>query len=310
MRSSLKVLLPLGVLSLAMLAWRVDVTLVKSALAQVGWGIVLVISQETVAHLLNALGWRFAFADHTAASCSLGELFRFRVAGDAINYLTPSANVAGEVARAAMLRESHRAAASVVVAKAAQTLAQAVFIVTGLCLAGIRLVAGGASRSCVLSAVAGMLLITTVVVSARSRWLCGLLEPTRAWLGAVVHHLLDFVRYHPGRLMLSTLMFVLAYAWGAFEAYWICHFLGSGVSLVTAVLIEVLSVTVDGLLFMVPAKMGTQEGGKMAVFAALGLAPSLGFAFGVVRHVRELTWAGLGVVLCWAHRRQAAGLLA
>ena len=56
----------------------------------------------------------------------------------------------------------------------------------------------------------------------------------------------------------------------------------------------------DGLLFVVPAKIGTQEGGKVAVFAALGLPLLLGLAFGIARHVRELAWAGLGILLCYA----------
>ena len=59
-------------------------------------------------------------------------------------------------------------------------------------------------------------------------------------------------------------------------------------------------ITVDGFLFMVPAKIGTQEGGKVVIFAALGLPASLGFAFGVIRHIRELSWAGLGLLLCYA----------
>jgi uncharacterized membrane protein YbhN (UPF0104 family) len=109
--------------------------------------------------------------------------------------------------------------------------------------------------------------------------------------------LAEFLRDHPGRVVLSTFMFVLAYGWGCFEAYWICRFLGIPVSVFTALAIEVLSVTIDGILFMVPAKIGTQEGGKVAVFAALGLPASLGLAFGLVRHVRELSWAGIGMLL-------------
>jgi hypothetical protein len=124
-----------------------------------------------------------------------------------------------------------------------------------------------------------------------------------AWIRAVATRLRDGIRGQPGRLALSVLMFALAYAWGAFEAYWICWFLGHPVSLATAAMIEALSITVDGLLFVVPAKIGTQEGGKMAVFGMLGLSTSLGLAFGIVRHVRELTWAGLGLLLCVPHAR-------
>lgn len=313
MRISRAILLLLGVLSVVVLARRIDVNLVRSALVQVGWGIVLVVGQETVAHLLNALGWRFAFTRDEAAAIPFGELFRLRVAGDAINYLTPSATVAGEVARAAMLSARHGAtvrAGSVVVAKSAQTLGQAVFVATGFSLVGTRLVVSAPRASARFWLVAGPLLILAILFyRAAIQHAPGLLEPARARLRAVACRLRQFIRDHPARVVLSTLMFVLAYAWGAFEAYWICHFLGIPVSVFTALSIEVLSVAVDGLLFMVPAKIGTQEGGKMAVFAALGLPPSLGFAFGVVRHVRELTWAGLGVLLCWSHHRPTPGLL-
>lgn len=313
MRISRTILLLLGVLSLVVLARRIDVNLVMSALVQVGWGIVLVVGQETVAHLLNALGWRFAFTRDEAAAFPFGELLRLRVAGDAINYLTPSATVAGEFARAAMLSAHHGAtvrAGSVVVAKSAQTLGQVVFVAAGFALVGTRLVIGAPRASPRFWLVAGPLLILAILVyRATVQHAPGLLEPARAWLRAMARRLRQFIHDHPARVVLSTLMFVLAYAWGTFEAYWICQFLGIPVSVFTALSIEVLSVAVDGLLFMVPAKIGTQEGGKMAVFAALGLPPSLGFAFGVVRHVRELTWAGLGVLLCWSHHRPTAGLL-
>jgi glycosyltransferase 2 family protein len=312
MRISRTILLLLGLLSVVVLARCIDVNLVRSALVQVGWGIVLVVGQETVAHLLNALGWRFAFTRDEAAAFPFGELLRLRVAGDAINYLTPSATVAGEFARAAMLSARHGAtvrAGSVVVAKSAQTLGQAVFVAAGFFLVGTRLVVGAPRVSPRFWLVAGPLLILAIIYRATIQHAPGLLEAARARLRAVACRLREFIRDHPARVVLSTLMFVLAYAWGAFEAYWICQFLGIPVSVFTALSIEVMSVAVDGLLFMVPAKVGTQEGGKMAVFTALGLPPSLGFAFGVVRHVRELTWAGLGMLLCWSYHRPTPGLL-
>ena len=65
--------------------------LVKLALSHVGWGMVFIVGQEIVAHGLNALGWRWAFSREDARAFSLAELVRLRVAGDAVNYLTPIA---------------------------------------------------------------------------------------------------------------------------------------------------------------------------------------------------------------------------
>ena len=61
--------------------------------------------------------------------------------------------------------------------------------------------------------------------------------------------------------------------------------------------IETLAVTIEGILFFVPAKMGAQEGGKVLIFKAMGLDPATGLALGLVRRVRELAWAAIGLCL-------------
>jgi hypothetical protein len=83
---------------------------------------------------------------------------------------------------------------------------------------------------------------------------------------------------------------------GAAEIYLILRWVGSSVDWQTALALETGSVLVDGILFFVPAKIGTQEGGKVVLFAALGLSPARGLTVGVVRRIRELVYAGLGLV--------------
>ena len=76
-------------------------------------------------------------------------------------------------------------------------------------------------------------------------------------------------------------------------------------------LIEVLSSMIDGIFFMVPAKVGTQEAGKTAIFVLLGLPAQTGLAFGIVRHIRELSWASLGLALysVLLKKKQAASVM-
>jgi len=289
-----KVLASLGALGLVVLLWRIDLNAVKVSLLHVGWGMALVLSQEVVAHALNGCAWRFAFTPESARRVSLGELIRLRVAGDAINYLTPTATIGGEVARTMLLSDAcggEARAVSVVTAKATQTLAQAFFITAGLIFIAKEWVGLATARWTLAGA--GVGLAAVMLVARRLNARGG--GTAAAWRRVV--GLVGFVRSHPERVALSTLLFALAYAWGALEAYWICRFLLHPVSPVVAFAIEVLSITIDGLLFVVPAKIGTQEGGKVVAFAALGLPTSLGFAFGVVRHVRELVWAAVGILL-------------
>ena len=307
MTRRLTLLASLGALGVIMLLWRIDLSAVKLSLLHVGWGMALVLSQEIVAHVLNAGGWRFAFTRESAGHFPLTELIRLRVAGDAINYLTPTATIGGELARTALLRDAcgiEVRAVSVIIAKTTQTLAQALFMAAGLMLVAAEWITWG--RWFLPWVGVGLLAVILVAYRLKPR-LGGMAV---AWWRALGPSLAGFIRHHPGRVALSTLMFTAAYAWGAFEVYWICHFLGASVAPGTAVTIEVLSITIDGLFFMVPAKIGTQESGKVVVFAALGLSPSLGLAFGIVRHVRELVWACAGVVLyCATIRRDSLSSL-
>ncbi len=313
MKTFQKIVLALGAVTLGVLLWRMDRATVGRLVLQVGWGMALIVSQEAVAHLLNALGWHFAFAAAQAPSFPLIELLRLRVAGDAINYLTPSGTIAGEITRTTMLNESHGTevrAASVLVAKCTQTLGQILFALTGLVfVAGRHLLLPRRYESVIYGVAGGfaLVLVTFALRELRLRRRPGAgadAAPTQMRLRALSGWLRHFFRKHPGRFAASTLLFMLGYAWGAFEAYWICHFLGVHVSVGTAMTIEVLSSTIDSILFFVPAKMGTQEGGKIAIFAALGLPPTSGFAFGVVRHVRELVWVGVGLLLYSAHKKR------
>jgi hypothetical protein len=110
---------------------------------------------------------------------------------------------------------------------------------------------------------------------------------------------------HPGRFAAAVALFALAYAWVTVEAWLICRLIGLPVDVTTALTIEVLAVAVDGLLFMVPAKVGTQELGKTAIFGLLHLSARSGLAFGIVRHLREVSWASIGLLVYASRLRRA-----
>jgi hypothetical protein len=119
-------------------------------------------------------------------------------------------------------------------------------------------------------------------------------------------------RSRPRELAAAVACFLGAWSVGVVEAWLILRFLRAPVSWGTAFAIESLSVLIETAFFFVPAKMGTQEGGKVAIFAALGLGAAKGFSMGFVRRLRELAWAFAGLVSFAALERRArvAGLRA
>ncbi len=304
-----RVLLVAGTIAAAVMLWNLDVHAVGHAIANVGWGLLFLLAIEIVPELLHTTGWRFAFTREISKSYGTGELLKLWVAGEGVNYLVPSATIAGEVTRVSMLNDSHPAdvrAASVVVARIAGTVGQITYLLAGFALVLARLPVMQAHAWIGSTAAALLLLLVfAVAVYALSgwRWIdapagsADSAATSQRWLRAVPDHLRAYFASHPGRFVASAVAFSCAYAWGAVEAFFICRFIGVPVSVATALAIEVLSVAIDGVLFLVPAKVGTQELGKTAIFSILGLPLSAGFAFGVVRHIRELAWALSGFAI-------------
>ena len=254
----------------------------------IGWGLAVILLVESGSVLLNTWGWSFGFPSGERPVVPW-RLVAMRLAGDGVNYLTPSATVGGELVRIRLLGghgASSLAWASVSVAKVGQSLAQAVFVFLGLAVVLPRLtglapwigVVGGAAGAVVASG--GFVWLT-----GRGFWrtLAGLAD--RLGLG----------RRLPALWSASGRDFDRAL--GRLEILLILYWVGAPVDWRTALAVETGSVLIDGILFFVPAKVGTQEGGKVFLFATLGLDPARGLTVGVVRRIRELAYAGLGLAV-------------
>ena len=305
-------ILTLGAGTFLYLLYAIGPLLVWEQLREFGWGFALVLPFQIFDHLLNALGWRFAFPSADTARVPFWRLVKVRIAGDGVNYLTPSGNIAGEFVRPAMMGDCapvDTLATSVLVAKAAQAWGQALFVLLGMIwLLQGRLYAfeGRQVFWAILSMtviLGGVALVVAALVADPPDWVKRRFPSVVASTAGVRLRLRDYVLRHPGRLAASTGCFMLGYAWGAAEIWLIARLMGLSLTPGQAFAIEFLSNLVDAMAFMVPAKIGTQEAGKTAIFTALGLPPALGFTLGLIRHARELIWAGAGFAFFAAHQR-------
>ena len=115
-------------------------------------------------------------------------------------------------------------------------------------------------------------------------------------------------RESTGQIVLSSASFAVGYGAGIVESYLILWFFGVPVSLELALSIEILGVMLNNLMFFVPLRVGTQEAGKVLVFAMLGLNPAQGLAAGVICRIRELTWSFIGLAILARFRLRAQTL--
>jgi uncharacterized protein (TIRG00374 family) len=288
--------------------------MIAESLAAVGWRFVLVFALHVAAVLPNTLAWRLMLPAEQRASVPFPALMGMLLAGDAVNNVTPSAVVGGEIVRISMLRRhvpTPTAAGASALAAMAQHVAQMLFVVAGSAVA-LQTAPEGPFRT-VLAAVASVAALAAAIpiLLARSRgtwhaverrldrtrWWNRLKRGREAGWTAFVDTMLGALERRPGDFALAVALYGAGWLVGAAEAWLVLRLLGAPIDVRQAFVIEALSLAIEALFFFVPAKMGTQEGGKFVVFRALGLDPAHGIALGLVRRLRELAWAAVGLAL-------------
>jgi glycosyltransferase 2 family protein len=310
-------LLVAGLVLFFVLLHRLGVGAVWENLLLIGWGFAPIIGQEMAAIAFNTLGWRWAFPP-PRPDLPFFRLAVARLAGDAINNVTPTATMGGELIRARMLGapDSSTVWASVAIAKISQAFSQIVFIGVGMALViDTAALPAGFHRALLIGV--GLLAISLVLAIALQRRGMfvvgvGLLErlglPVPVHVGDRLRKLdAEVARFYsdPRPFLVSCVFFLGAWLMGVVEVYLMLHFLEVGASWRRAFTIEVLSTSIDAVLFFVPAKVGTQEGGKVLIFKILQLDPTKGFALGIARRIRELFWSFVGLALLSRHQRRS-----
>lgn len=310
-----RLVLAAGLVALGVLVWKLDVRAALEIVSHVGWGMLFLLLLGFVPPLLNASAWRLSFASGEGRTYRFTTLWSLWLAMDGVNYLVPTGSVAGEVARATLLGGTlpfEVRTASVLISRLGQTVAQLAIVLTGLVILVAPLPAMARHRWVTTTATV-LLALLALAASAYLLFAPRLVRegdgagrpgsPPGGWLHRTPAQLRLYFGRSRVRFSFAVFLLAAAYAWNAVEAWWICRLIGLPVDVRTAVTIEVLSVAIDGLFFIVPAKIGTQELGKVAVFSLLGLPVRFGFAFGIVRHVRELFWAAVGLLIYGTRRR-------
>ncbi len=288
-----------------------------------GWGFVLIVALQTVAILSITLAWYVMVSPEYRTATPVRTLAAILLSGDAINAVTPSAVVGGELVRVSLLRRfvpTATAAGSTTLTAMARFSAQTLFILSGVpFVLGLTADRGLRNGLLVLSAVLCFLLGLILGLA----WSPGGLGMLLRWLDrlgwwrslrkkredgwrSLADATVGSLRRRPGDFLLAVGLHYIGWVIGIVEARLVLSLLLAPVSWRQAFAIESLSVAIEGILFFVPAKMGTQEGGKYVIFAALGLDPAKGFALGFVRRLRELAWAAVGLAIYgWFQRHPA-----
>ncbi|OGX42837.1 MAG: hypothetical protein A3F87_03015 [Omnitrophica WOR_2 bacterium RIFCSPLOWO2_12_FULL_51_24] len=291
-----------------MLIWR--------QIQSLNWLILVVIFAYLIVYYLDTMGWRMAFRKEVKLP-NLWRFFLARQAGEAINYTTPSAYIGGEPVKAMVLKRRYGVnivdgLSSVVIAKTTLFLSKVVFLLMGVVLALRFLRLSSLIATGILWTFIGVLGLFVVFVLlqrkglfmlglkiARKLKLSEMFEDKQAHLEEIDRTIGNFYLNDRLRLLGSFLFHLSGWIAGLIEVYIILYFMGVRVDWVRAFVIEVFMKTANSAFFFVPAAIGVQEGAGYAVLAALGIGGEVGVALSIIKRIRELSWAGFGLLVYW-----------
>ncbi len=305
------VLLVLGLGFLLYLVWKVGPAELWHQFRALGWGVIPMILCEGLANLAHTIGWRHCL--NQSCSVPLLRLFRMAMAGFAINYLTPSASLGGEVSRATLLASTQRgtqAVSSVLLDKLMTAVAHLALVVLGsvFLLWRVKLptelwVAMIVITILLTGGITAFLLLQKYgKVGGVFRWLVAhklggrFLESATHRLSEVDETLKHFYRERPWGLVLSVWWHLAGHAAALAHAWLFLTLLHQPASLATVAAAGFLSLWFDLLTFAVPLNLGTLEGSRIVVFKSLGCPALLGMADGVAVRVAQVFWACYGLV--------------
>ncbi len=285
---------------------------VGAAFASAGWAIAgVVIYHLVVPVLLDALAWWALFPK--PERLSLWQLFWMRWIGESVSTLVPSAAVGGDVVRArlAALRGAPipTAAASVLV-----DITLGVFVQIGFTLLGLGLIVSvtghqGFIRPTLIGAVIGVLAIIGFYVVQRLGMfrfigkMISRLANADDW-HSLVHsgqNLDEAIRrqYARRRGVIGCCAWTAAsLVLGSGEIWIALHALSLHATVVNAVILQSMVLTIRSAVFPVPGALGVQEGGYVVIGNLLGIPGDAAFALSLIARVRELI-LGIPGLICW-----------
>jgi putative membrane protein len=298
-----------GLVAAVWVVWAVGFDAVWSAVAQAGFdGLALLCLYSAVVFVTLALAWSTMLPPERRVS--LRHFYMGRLVRDSIAEISPFSPVGGMVAAARLMilkgMNGAYASASVAADATTEAMAQVVFLAFGVVVAVMHLggVAGSgpllqamiATLLLAIPGIAGLIFLQKRGSGFAERMAVRFFPQAKDGVSFrdAIHHLYD----SPKLLAASAFWHLIAWV-GAGGATWIAfRLVGADISFLDAMAIEALLCTLRSIAVFVPAAIGVQEGGYVALAQLFGLPAEMGLAVSLLKRAREIV-LGIPALLYW-----------
>jgi putative membrane protein len=306
---------------LSLLGWLLHHTGLEPVwqrLRVLGWTAPLVFVPYLLIAIIDARGWRLALPAAARARIPLPGLMLTRMAGEAVNSLTPAAAL-GEPVKVYLLRPwqvtGSEALASVVISKTALIASQSLFTALGIAALLARIGRPQLALGWLVVLVVICALFTTGLVWVQHRspgaalWRllrrvmprARLVDRLETSIAAFDHRLRDFYRGEPRAFLRASTWHFTGWLLGVVEVVVMVTLMGRSVTWLDAFVIETLAQPIRATSILVPAGIGTQELGGVWLCTFLGMAEPDAVTLWLLKRAREVVFDGVGVAYLAQH---------
>jgi putative membrane protein len=279
-----------------------------------GWAAPLILVPYALVTLADALGWRYTLPAASRTRVPFPSLALSRMAGEAVNSLTPAAALGGEPIKAYLLRRwrvsGAEAFASVVISKTALVASQSLFTALGIAALLLRLGRPQMAMGWLVALVVICLVFTGGLVWVQRRspatavWRtlrrlaprAALVARLESGAAAFDVRLREFYRWEPRAFLLAASCHFIGWLIGVTEVVVIIVLTGGTVSWLDAFIIETLSQPIRATALVIPGSIGTQELGGVWLCTFLGMPEAEALTLWLLKRAREAFFDSIGLL--------------
>lgn len=263
-------------------------------------------------HVGNAYRWKMIL-NTQGHKISFWKLFNFKVVGYSLSYVTPSAQIGGEVLRAYLLKREkvpyHKAYSSILIDKVLELSTAAIFMIIGIFVILFHV---ALPRDTFWAFIAIISIFTALLILIYTRLLT-----QKYFFHWILYNTglmkIKFIKKYEKNIIKTEnliihflknnkkvclkLSLVTAGVWGImFLEY---KFIGLMIGQNLSIMIIFLIIAVVGISYLIPlpAALGALEGGQASLFSAIGLNPAEGVTLGLVVRIRDAFITFIGFII-------------
>jgi uncharacterized protein (TIRG00374 family) len=310
---------------LVLLLWHTGLDELGDHFDRLEWQSPLILIPYICVSIVDAVSWRWSLPAGVRSRPPFHALVLSRMAGEAVNSVTPTATLGGEPVKAHLLHAfgvpSTDGLASIVVAKTSLTIAQSLFTALGFAAFLVFLGHGYVAGLLLVGLLGVLVAFTYLLVRVQQRnpamalWRVldrviphvGFVRRLEAGARAIDERLQDFYRGERGAFARATAWNFVGWVFGVAEVQVIVTLAGHPISWTEAFIIEAVAQPIRAVAIVIPGGLGAQEWGGAAFCMYLGMPEPAAVTLWLLKRARETFFDVIGLgYLGWRSLRRDA----